>query len=78
MRASTPRIAVTAAARPWPRRDTTVVDVVAGIPDSGTGHAMGYALEKGVPFRRPFVKYTPTWSRSFMPQDQSTRDLVAR
>jgi amidophosphoribosyltransferase len=60
------------------RRDTTPVDVVAGIPDSGTGHALGYALEKGVPFRRPFVKYTPTWSRSFMPQDQPTRDLVAR
>jgi amidophosphoribosyltransferase len=60
------------------RRDSTPVDVVAGIPDSGTGHAMGYAQEKGVPFRRPFVKYTPTWSRSFMPQDQPTRDLVAR
>ncbi len=60
------------------RRDATPVDVVAGIPDSGTGHAMGYALEKGLPFRRPFVKYTPTWSRSFMPQDQPTRDLVAR
>ncbi|MCL4180371.1 MAG: amidophosphoribosyltransferase [Verrucomicrobia bacterium] len=60
------------------RQDTTAVDMVAGIPDSGTGHAMGYAQEKGVPFRRPFVKYTPTWSRSFMPQDQSTRDLVAR
>jgi len=60
------------------RRDTTPVDVVAGIPDSGTGHALGYAQERGVPFRRPFVKYTPTWSRSFMPQDQLTRDLVAR
>jgi amidophosphoribosyltransferase len=60
------------------KRDPTPVDVVAGIPDSGTGHAMGYAQEKGVPFRRPFVKYTPTWSRSFMPQDQSTRELVAR
>ncbi|MCX6916609.1 MAG: amidophosphoribosyltransferase [Verrucomicrobia bacterium] len=60
------------------RRDATPVDVVAGIPDSGTGHAMGYAQEKGVPFRRPFAKYTPTWSRSFMPQDQPTRDLVAR
>ena len=60
------------------RQDRTAVDMVAGIPDSGTGHAMGYAQEKGVPFRRPFVKYTPTWSRSFMPQDQSTRDLVAR
>jgi amidophosphoribosyltransferase len=60
------------------RRDATQVDVVAGIPDSGTGHAMGYAMEKGVPFQRPFVKYTPTWSRSFMPQDQPTRELVAR
>ncbi|HOX57547.1 MAG TPA: amidophosphoribosyltransferase [Candidatus Paceibacterota bacterium] len=60
------------------RRDTVPVDVVAGIPDSGTGHAMGYAHQRGVPFRRPFVKYTPTWSRSFIPQDQSTRDLVAR
>ena len=60
------------------KRDRTPVDVVAGIPDSGTGHAMGYAQEKGVPFRRPFVKYTPTWSRSFMPQDQPTRELVAR
>lgn len=60
------------------RRDATPIDVVAGIPDSGTGHAMGYALEKRVPFQRPFVKYTPTWSRSFMPQDQTTRDLVAR
>jgi amidophosphoribosyltransferase len=60
------------------RRDTTEVDMVAGVPDSGTGHAMGYAMEKRVPFRRPFIKYTPTWSRSFMPQDQSTRDLVAR
>lgn len=60
------------------RRDAVPVDVVAGIPDSGTGHAMGYAMEKGVPFRRPFVKYTPTWSRSFMPQDQTRRELVAR
>ncbi len=60
------------------RRDATPVDVVAGIPDSGTGHAMGYAMEKRVPFQRPFIKYTPTWSRSFMPQDQPTRDLVAR
>jgi amidophosphoribosyltransferase len=59
-------------------RDTTPVDVVSGIPDSGTGHAMGYAQERHVPFQRPFVKYTPTWSRSFMPQDQPTRDLVAR
>jgi amidophosphoribosyltransferase len=54
------------------------VDLVAGIPDSGTAHAIGYANAAGVPYRRPFVKYTPTWPRSFMPQDQSIRDLVAR
>jgi amidophosphoribosyltransferase len=54
------------------------IDFVAGIPDSGTGHAIGYAVEAGLPYRRPFVKYTPTWPRSFMPQDQSVRDLVAR
>lgn len=60
------------------RRDKVVVDVVAGIPDSGTGHAMGYAQAKGVPFQRPFAKYTPTWARSFMPHDQPTRELVAR
>jgi amidophosphoribosyltransferase len=54
------------------------IDVVAGIPDSGTGHAIGYANEAGIPYRRPFVKYTPTWPRSFMPQDQRIRDLVAR
>lgn len=60
------------------RRDQVEVDVVAGIPDSGTAHAIGYAVEAGVPYRRPFVKYTPTWPRSFMPQDQTIRDLVAR
>jgi amidophosphoribosyltransferase len=60
------------------RNDDIAVDLVAGIPDSGTGHAIGYANEAGVPYRRPFVKYTPTWPRSFMPQDQSIRDLVAR
>ncbi|MBL7140240.1 MAG: amidophosphoribosyltransferase [Planctomycetes bacterium] len=60
------------------RRDTVEVDLVAGIPDSGTGHAIGYANEAGVPMGRPFVKYTPTWPRSFMPQDQHIRDLVAR
>ncbi len=59
-------------------RDTADVDLVAGIPDSGTGHAIGYANARGVPYRRPFVKYTPTWPRSFMPQDQRVRDLVAR
>jgi amidophosphoribosyltransferase len=60
------------------RRDTAQVDCVAGIPDSGIGHAIGYATESGVPYRRPFVKYTPTWPRSFMPQEQRVRDLVAR
>ncbi len=60
------------------RRDDVKVDVVAGIPDSGTGHAIGYASQAGVPYRRPFAKYTPTWPRSFMPQDQRIRDLVAR
>jgi amidophosphoribosyltransferase len=60
------------------RRDDCRVDCVAGIPDSGTGHAIGYANEAGVPYRRPFVKYTPTWPRSFMPQDQRVRDRVAR
>lgn len=60
------------------RRDRTEVDMVAGVPDSGTGHAVGYANHSGVPFRRPFVKYTPTWPRSFMPQNQQVRDLVAR
>jgi amidophosphoribosyltransferase len=59
-------------------RDDLEVDVVAGIPDSGIGHAIGYANAAGVPYRRPFVKYTPTWPRSFMPQDQRVRDLVAR
>ncbi len=60
------------------RNDSVQVDTVAGIPDSGTGHAIGYANEAGVPYRRPFVKYTPTWPRSFMPQVQEVRDLVAR
>ncbi len=60
------------------RRDDVEVDLAAGIPDSGTAHAIGYAVEKGIPYRRPFVKYTPTWPRSFMPQDQTIRDLVAR
>jgi len=60
------------------RRDSVQVDLVAGIPDSGTGHAIGYANEARIPYQRPFVKYTPTWPRSFMPQNQSIRDLVAR
>ena len=60
------------------REDDVEIDCVAGIPDSGIGHAVGYANEKNIPYVRPFVKYTPTWPRSFMPQDQSIRDLVAR
>ncbi len=60
------------------RRDDVDVDIVAGIPDSGTGHAIGYANATRLPHVRPFVKYTPTWPRSFMPQDQRVRDLVAR
>jgi amidophosphoribosyltransferase len=60
------------------KEDDVVIDLVAGIPDSGTGHALGYANESKLPFLRPFVKYTPTWPRSFMPQEQSIRDLVAK
>ena len=54
------------------------VDSVAGVPDSGIAHAVGYANESGVPFARPFIKYTPTWPRSFMPTIQSKRDLIAK
>jgi len=60
------------------RNDNADIDVVAGIPDSGVAHALGYSNESGKPFVRPFVKYTPTWSRSFIPQDQNIRDLVAK
>jgi amidophosphoribosyltransferase len=60
------------------RHDNTEIDFVAGIPDSGIGHALGYANTKRIPYIRPFVKYTPTWPRSFMPQNQNQRDLVAR
>jgi amidophosphoribosyltransferase len=60
------------------RNDDVEVDQVAGVPDSGIGHALGYANERKVPYLRPFVKYTPTWPRSFMPQNQRMRDLVAR
>ena len=54
------------------------IDVVAGVPDSGTAHAVGYANESGVPFSRPFIKYTPTWPRSFMPTIQEKRNLIAK
>ena len=60
------------------RRDSVRPDIVAGIPDSGTAHAIGYANEVGIPFSRPFIKYTPTWPRSFMPTQQSKRDLIAK
>ena len=58
-------------------RDTDA-DYVAGVPDSGTAHAIGYANESGIPFSRPFIKYTPTWPRSFMPTMQSQRNLIAK
>jgi len=60
------------------RNDEVEIDCVAGIPDSGIGHAIGYANDKNIPYIRPFIKYTPTWPRSFMPQNQDMRDLVAK
>ncbi|MCQ2490269.1 MAG: amidophosphoribosyltransferase [Ruminococcus sp.] len=54
------------------------VDYVCGVPDSGTPHAIGYANRSGIPFARPFIKYTPTWPRSFMPTNQSMRNVVAK
>lgn len=60
------------------KRDSVEADFVAGIPDSGVGHAMGYSHETGIPLKRPYAKYTPTWPRSFMPQNQNMRDLVAK
>ncbi len=60
------------------KNDATEIDFVAGIPDSGIGHAIGYASARCIPYMRPFVKYTPTWPRSFMPQNQNIRDLVAK
>lgn len=60
------------------RRETAEVDLVAGIPDSGTAHAIGYATEARLPYRRPFVKYTPTWPRSFLPEDPKVRAMVAK
>lgn len=59
-------------------RDNVKPDIVAGVPDSGTAHAVGYANESGIPFSRPFIKYTPTWPRSFMPTIQSKRNLIAK
>ncbi|MBO5472228.1 MAG: amidophosphoribosyltransferase [Lachnospiraceae bacterium] len=60
------------------KRDDVHPDIVAGVPDSGTAHAIGYANESRIPFSRPFIKYTPTWPRSFMPTIQSQRNLIAR
>ncbi len=60
------------------KNDNVDIDLVAGIPDSGVGHAIGYSNQSKVPYGRPFIKYTPTWARSFMPQDQNIRNLVAR
>ncbi|SHM19207.1 amidophosphoribosyltransferase [Anaerosporobacter mobilis DSM 15930] len=59
-------------------RDNVKPDIVAGVPDSGTAHAIGYANASGIPFSRPFIKYTPTWPRSFMPTIQSKRNLIAK
>lgn len=60
------------------KRDNVKADLVAGIPDSGIAHAIGYANKSGIPFSRPFIKYTPTWPRSFMPTNQTQRNLIAR
>ena len=60
------------------KRDDAKPDLVAGIPDSGVPHAIGYANESGIPYARPFIKYTPTWPRSFMPTHQSKRNLIAK
>lgn len=59
-------------------RDNVKPDIVAGVPDSGTAHAIGYSNTSGIPFSRPFIKYTPTWPRSFMPTIQSKRNLIAK
>ena len=59
-------------------RDNVKPDIVAGVPDSGTAHAIGYSNAAGIPFSRPFIKYTPTWPRSFMPTIQSKRNLIAK
>lgn len=60
------------------RRDNENPDLVAGVPDSGIAHAIGYAKESGIPYGRPFIKYTPTWPRSFMPPTQTKRNLIAK
>lgn len=67
-----------ASGRAMGREDGTDADCVCGIPDSGVGHALGYAEGKGIPYRRAVLKYTPTWPRSFTPSNQARRDLVAK
>ena len=71
---------VITAALPSQKRDAGTIhpDIVAGVPDSGVAHAIGYANESGIPYSRPFIKYTPTWPRSFMPTMQSRRNLIAK
>ena len=59
-------------------RDNVDADIVAGVPDSGIAHAVGYSIKSGIPFARPFIKYTPTWSRSFMPTIQTRRNMIAK
>lgn len=60
------------------KRDNVHPDIVAGVPDSGIAHAIGYSNETGIPYSRPFIKYTPTWPRSFMPPNQTKRNLIAK
>ncbi len=60
------------------KRDNVNPDIVAGVPDSGIAHAIGYSNETGIPYSRPFIKYTPTWPRSFMPPNQTKRNLIAK
>jgi amidophosphoribosyltransferase len=60
------------------RKDKVEADYVSGIPDSGIAHAVGYSNQKQIPYKRAYIKYTPTWPRSFMPQNQEVRDLVAK
>lgn len=60
------------------KRDNIKPDIVAGVPDSGIAHAIGYSNEAGIPYSRPFIKYTPTWPRSFMPTNQTKRNLIAK
>lgn len=66
------------AARDEKTQDLSGVDYVGGVPDSGTPHAIGYANASKIPFARPYIKYTPTWSRSFMPVNQTERNKIAK